>query len=86
MKYVYSAYVAQGEVSHSYNKRVPKNIRYRIHSYWHKYEQELESLKLGLDLFRSMVWSLQTTLFTSLNQCYKIWQKKKKKSKFQEDF
>lgn len=26
MKYVYSAYVAQGEVSHSYNKRVPVDV------------------------------------------------------------
>lgn len=29
MKYVYSAYVAQREVSHSYDKGVPKNITYR---------------------------------------------------------
>lgn len=52
MKYVYSAYVAQREVSHSYDKGVPKNITHRTHSYQHKYQQELESLRLGLGLFR----------------------------------
>lgn len=52
MEYVYSAYVAQCEVSHSYNKGVPKNITYGTHSYQHKYQQELESLTLGLGLFR----------------------------------
>lgn len=51
MKNVYSAYVAQCEVSQSYDKGVPKNITHRTHSYQHKYQQELESLKLGWACF-----------------------------------
>lgn len=71
MKYVYSAYVAQCEVSHSYNKGVPKNITQRKHSYQHKNQQELESLKLGWacsDFF-------QIRLLMSLKLCYKTWKK-----------
>lgn len=80
MKYVYSAYVAQREVSHSYDKGVPKNTTYRTHSYQHKYQQELESLKLGLGLFWSGVWFLKIRLLTSLKLCYKIWQQFSKRA------
>lgn len=80
MEYVYSAYVAQREVSHSYDKGVPKNITYRTHSYQHKYQQEKESLRLGLGLFRSVASFLQIMLFTSPNLRFKISQN------LQEDF
>jgi len=56
MKNVHSAYVAQHEVSHSYDKGVPKNITHRTHSYQHKLTTRTGISRTGFGLVYA--WSL----------------------------
>lgn len=74
MKYVYSAYVAQCEVSHSYNKGVPKNITQRKHSYQHKNQEELQSIKLGwacFDFFSNQIVNESEAMLQDLEEILK---------------